>query len=95
MNTLPYSWYSDEEQLRRERAGIFARTWQYAGRAEEVAANGSVLATNAGGVPIVVTRDDDGRAACVPQRVPPSRRGARRGLRDEERDPVPLPRLDL
>jgi hypothetical protein len=24
-DTLPYSWYTDEEQLRRERARIFAR----------------------------------------------------------------------
>ena len=59
-NTLPFAWYSDEQQLRRERAGIFARAWQYAGRAEEVAANDSVLATNAAGIPILVTRDGAG-----------------------------------
>jgi Phenylpropionate dioxygenase and related ring-hydroxylating dioxygenases, large terminal subunit len=50
----------DDEQLRRERAAIFARSWQYAGRAAEVAEPGSFLATDAGGVPIVVTRDDAG-----------------------------------
>jgi choline monooxygenase len=58
--TLPFSWYSDEEQLRRERRGIFARSWQYAGRAAEVAEPGSFLATDAGGVPILVTRDKAG-----------------------------------
>jgi choline monooxygenase len=58
--TLPFSWYSDEEQLRRERRAIFARSWQYAGRAAEVAEPGSFLATDAGGVPILVTRDKAG-----------------------------------
>jgi phenylpropionate dioxygenase-like ring-hydroxylating dioxygenase large terminal subunit len=58
--TLPFSWYSDEEMLRRERSLIFARSWQYAGRADEVAEPGSFLATDAGGVPILVTRDKAG-----------------------------------
>ena len=58
--TLPFSWYSDEEMLRRERARIFARSWQYAGRAEQVATPGSFLATDAGGIPILVTRDTSG-----------------------------------
>src|SRR5438874_12711069 len=55
--TLPFAWYSDEETLRKERALIFARSWQYAGRSEQVADSGSYLATDAGGVPILVTRD--------------------------------------
>jgi phenylpropionate dioxygenase-like ring-hydroxylating dioxygenase large terminal subunit len=58
--TLPFTWYSDEEQLRAERARIFARSWQYAGRADQVADSGSFLATDAGGVPVLVTRDKDG-----------------------------------
>jgi phenylpropionate dioxygenase-like ring-hydroxylating dioxygenase large terminal subunit len=58
--TLPYSWYSDEAILRRERSLIFARSWQYAGRSAEVERRGSFLATDAGGIPIVVTRDTDG-----------------------------------
>jgi len=59
-NTLPFSWYVDEEILRRERARIFARSWQYAGRAGQVAEPGSYLAVDAGGVPVLVTRDRDG-----------------------------------
>ena len=59
-DTLPFAWYSDEEQLRRERARIFARSWQYGGRADQVAEPGSFLATDAGGVPILVVRDRDG-----------------------------------
>jgi choline monooxygenase len=58
--TLPFSWYSDEEMLRRERSRIFARAWQYGGRAEQVAEPGSFLATDAGGIPILVTRDKAG-----------------------------------
>jgi phenylpropionate dioxygenase-like ring-hydroxylating dioxygenase large terminal subunit len=58
--TLPFSWYSDEEVLRRERSRIFARSWQYGGRAEQVTEPGSFLATDAGGVPILVTRDKNG-----------------------------------
>jgi choline monooxygenase len=55
--TLPWSWYSDEETLRNERDAIFARSWQYAGRVAEL---GTYLAVDAGGIPIVVTRADDG-----------------------------------
>jgi phenylpropionate dioxygenase-like ring-hydroxylating dioxygenase large terminal subunit len=58
--TLPYSWYTDEELLRRERARIFASSWQYAGRAVQVEQPGSFLATDAGGIPILVTRDATG-----------------------------------
>ena len=58
--TLPYAWYGDEEQLRRERRAIFARSWQYAGRAEQVAEPGSFLTTDAGGIPLLVTRDRGG-----------------------------------
>jgi phenylpropionate dioxygenase-like ring-hydroxylating dioxygenase large terminal subunit len=46
--------------LRRERARIFARSWQYAGRTEQVATPGSFLATDAGGIPILVTRGRSG-----------------------------------
>jgi phenylpropionate dioxygenase-like ring-hydroxylating dioxygenase large terminal subunit len=59
-DTLPFSWYSDEAQLRQERARIFARAWQYGGRADQVATPGSYLATDAGGVPMLVVRDKDG-----------------------------------
>jgi nitrite reductase/ring-hydroxylating ferredoxin subunit len=58
--TLPFSWYSDPEILRREQRRIFARTWQYGGRVEQVAEPGSFLATECGDVPILVVRDRDG-----------------------------------
>jgi phenylpropionate dioxygenase-like ring-hydroxylating dioxygenase large terminal subunit len=59
-STLPFAWYSDEETLRRERASIFARSWQYGGRAAQVAEPGAFLATDAGGIPILVVRDKAG-----------------------------------
>jgi phenylpropionate dioxygenase-like ring-hydroxylating dioxygenase large terminal subunit len=59
-DTLPFRWYSDEEVLRRERSRIFTRAWQYGGRAADVAEPGSFLAADAGGIPILVTRDRDG-----------------------------------
>jgi phenylpropionate dioxygenase-like ring-hydroxylating dioxygenase large terminal subunit len=58
--TLPFTWYSDDEQLRLERREVFAHAWQYGGRAEQVAAPGSYLATDAGGIPILVVRGKDG-----------------------------------
>jgi phenylpropionate dioxygenase-like ring-hydroxylating dioxygenase large terminal subunit len=58
--TLPFSWYSDPGILRREQQRVFARTWQYAGRAEQVAEPGSFLATDCGDVPVLVVRDRDG-----------------------------------
>ena len=58
--TLPFRWYTDDDVLRRERSLIFARSWQYGGRAAQVAEPGSFLATDAGGVPVLVTRDDVG-----------------------------------
>ncbi len=59
-STFPFAWYSDEEQLRRERTRVFACCWQYAGRADQVSEPSSFLATDAGGVPMLVTRDADG-----------------------------------
>jgi phenylpropionate dioxygenase-like ring-hydroxylating dioxygenase large terminal subunit len=57
IESLPWRWYTDEEALRHERETIFARAWQYAGRVEEI---GTYLAVDAGGIPIVVTRAEDG-----------------------------------
>ena len=45
--TLPFAWYTGAEALREERARVFARSWQYGGRAATVAEPGSYLATDA------------------------------------------------
>jgi phenylpropionate dioxygenase-like ring-hydroxylating dioxygenase large terminal subunit len=58
--TLPASWYSDAAVLRREQDAIFRRTWQYAGRLDQVAEPGDWFTTFAGTIPVVVTRDQSG-----------------------------------
>ena len=63
--TLPAHWYSDEAIAALERERIFARTWQYAGRAEQVAEPGCFFATRAGHVPIAVVRGKDELRAFV------------------------------
>jgi choline monooxygenase len=60
VKTLPAAWYTDAAQLAREHEAIFARAWQYAGRAEAVAAPGGFLTADAGRVPVVVVRGRDG-----------------------------------
>jgi phenylpropionate dioxygenase-like ring-hydroxylating dioxygenase large terminal subunit len=57
---IPWSWYSDPVVLGLERERVFRRTWQYAGRSDQVAEPGRFFTTDAGGVPVVVVRDRDG-----------------------------------
>jgi phenylpropionate dioxygenase-like ring-hydroxylating dioxygenase large terminal subunit len=58
--TLPASWYTDDAILALERERIFARSWQYVGRAEQVAKPGDFFASRAGHIPVAVVRDEDG-----------------------------------
>jgi len=58
--TLPYAWYADPAVLRVEQERIFARTWQYATRAELVAEPGTMTPTWAGSLPLLVVRTRDG-----------------------------------
>ena len=56
--TIPFDWYSDPAVLRLERERIFRRTWQYAGRTDQVAEPGSFFTCDLAGIPIVVVRDE-------------------------------------
>ena len=56
--TLPWSWYSDREVLRKEQ-GLLRRSWQYVGHAGNLAPN-SYFPTELGGLPVVVTQDAGG-----------------------------------
>jgi choline monooxygenase len=58
--THPWAWYTDAEQLRRERELVFAATWQYVGHDGLVDEPGSYAAAQAGHVPVVLTRGVDG-----------------------------------
>ena len=57
--TLPWSWYSDPDVLRREQERIFRRAWQYVCPADLVAEPGAYCAGRVGDVPVVVVRDRD------------------------------------
>jgi phenylpropionate dioxygenase-like ring-hydroxylating dioxygenase large terminal subunit len=55
-STLPYSWYTDPEILRREQERIFRTAWQYVGHVGQLPEPGTFFTTKAGRTPIVVTR---------------------------------------
>jgi choline monooxygenase len=57
--TLPYGWYTDPGILRLERERILRPAWQYVGHTAQLARPG-YFATEAGRIPVVVTRDPDG-----------------------------------
>src|SRR4029450_13364063 len=63
--SLPASWYTDADVATRERDRIFRRTWQYAGRSEQVTRVGDYFTAAMGDVPIVVVRNEDGLSGFV------------------------------
>jgi phenylpropionate dioxygenase-like ring-hydroxylating dioxygenase large terminal subunit len=58
--SLPWSWYSDPDVLRREQERIFRRAWQYVGHAGRVEHVGDRFAAWAGEIPVLVVRAEDG-----------------------------------
>jgi choline monooxygenase len=58
-STLPSRWYTDPSVLEEEQARIFARTWQLAGRIEQVAAPGQFFTVTIGDEPVIVVRGED------------------------------------
>jgi len=60
IRTLPYDWYADPAVLRLEQERIFARSWQYAARLDQVAEPGQLTSAWAGSLPVVLARGRDG-----------------------------------
>jgi len=58
--TLPYAWYTEPAVLARERERIFAHRWQYVGHTGQLPEPGSMVATRAAHVPVLLVRGDDG-----------------------------------
>jgi choline monooxygenase len=58
--TIPASWYTDPAMLDREHEKIFRRTWQFATSLDPLRFPGNYVAVDVIGVPVVLTRDQDG-----------------------------------
>jgi choline monooxygenase len=58
--TLPAQWYTDPKRFELEQERIFAASWNYAGRLEQVANAGDFLTVRVGTVPVVIVRDEAG-----------------------------------
>jgi len=59
-STIPSSCYVDRDTLEREQRAIFAKTWQLAGRAEQVRDPGQFFTTTVANEPVLVVRGNDG-----------------------------------
>ncbi len=59
-STIPAPWYLDPDVAALEFTAVFSKTWQIAGRAEQVRENGHYISCDIAGHPIVVVRGDDG-----------------------------------
>ncbi|MCA1816529.1 MAG: Rieske 2Fe-2S domain-containing protein [Acidobacteria bacterium] len=59
--TPPAGWYFDPALLAREKEKIFARTWQLAGRADQVAEPGQFFTATVGDEPVLVVRGADAK----------------------------------
>lgn len=58
--TIPASWYTDTELATLEQSAVFARTWQLAGRLDQLRTAGDFVTTEIAGEPIIVVRSADG-----------------------------------
>jgi choline monooxygenase len=58
--TIPGSWYTDARIAELEREQVFARTWQMAGRLDQVASPGQYFTAEVAGEPLLVARGSDG-----------------------------------
>jgi choline monooxygenase len=56
--TIPSAWYFDPEVYALECRAVFAGTWQYAARADQLREPGSFVTLDIAGEPIVVVRDE-------------------------------------
>ena len=59
-STIPAAWYIDPRIAQLERDTTFARSWQFAARADQVRESGQYATTEIAGEPILVVRGDDG-----------------------------------
>src|SRR5712664_246014 len=61
-STIPAPWYRDVRVHELELAAVFAKSWQVAGRLDQVHENGAFFTTDIAGEPIIVVRGEDARS---------------------------------
>ena len=59
-STIPASWYINKDFYDLELRTVFSRSWQLAGRLDQVSQPGQYVTSDIGGEPIVVVRGNDG-----------------------------------
>ena len=59
-STIPASWYVDERIIEREKRTTFSRSWQMAGRLDQLREPGQYVTCEIAGEPILVVRGSDG-----------------------------------
>jgi choline monooxygenase len=58
--TIPAAWYTDARVYELERQTVFAHSWQFAARADQVSEPGRYVTCEIAGEPLVVVRGGDG-----------------------------------
>lgn len=59
-STIPPAWYVDHDLFEHERDAVFRSGWVGVGRSERWSATGDYAATDIGGIPVVIVRDEHG-----------------------------------
>ena len=59
-STIPASWYTNKDFYQHELKTVFSRSWQLAGRVDQVSEPGHYVTTDIAGEPVVVVRGNDG-----------------------------------
>jgi choline monooxygenase len=59
-STIPSSYYTERDVLPREQRNVFATTWQFIGRAEQVREPGQFFTAGIAGEPLLIVRGNDG-----------------------------------
>jgi choline monooxygenase len=59
-STIPSSWYTDESLFQLEQQTVFAGSWQFAARLDQLREPGRYVTTEIAGEPVVIVRGSDG-----------------------------------
>ena len=59
-STIPASWYVNKDFYELELKAVFSRSWQLAGRLDQVAKPGHYVTSDIAGEPVVIVRGNDG-----------------------------------